>query len=68
MSKDTQQKAEALFLHMRAGGKVLVKDKHDFTIKESIIFAIYAEYEVELDDTVHRNYSVNDVTIIPLTK
>jgi len=58
--------AVALKRHQAAGGKVLVKDKHDKTIKQSTIAVIYSDYTVSLDDTVHSDYKVMDLTIIPL--
>lgn len=49
---------------MLAGGKVVVKDKHDNTVKESQIIAIYSDCTVTLSDTVHSDYSINDVTAV----
>jgi hypothetical protein len=52
--------------HMVNGGKVVVKDKHDFTVKESSINGIFDDYTVTLSDTIHSEYSINEVTIKPL--
>ncbi len=52
--------------HMLNDGKVLVKDKHDNTIKESSILGFFSDYTVTLSDTIHSDYSINDITIIPL--
>lgn len=52
--------------HMFNGGKVVVKDKYDHTVKESRISALYSDYTVTLPDTVHSEYSIKDITIKPL--
>jgi len=49
---------------MATGGKVLIKDQADFTIKQSTINAIYADHTVSLPDCIHAEYSIFDVTII----
>lgn len=55
-----------LCAHMVSGGKVLVKDKHDHTIKQSTISVIYADHTVELPDCIETIYGIFDVTIKPL--
>ncbi len=61
-----KRKVMALCRHMLNDGKVLVKDKFDYTVKQSNITALSADYTVTLSDTVHREYSVDNVTIIPI--
>lgn len=61
-----KEKALKLCDHLLAGGKVLVKDKSDNTIKESRIYSVNPDYSVTLEDTVHKDYSSLDVTIIPI--
>lgn len=51
---------------MLAGGKVLVKDRYDNTVKESRITAVYSDCTITLSDTVHSDYRVKDVTIVPI--
>ena len=63
-----KEKALKLCDHMLDDGKVVVKDKHDNTVKESRITAVYADYTVTLPDTVHSDYCIGDVTIIPIDK
>jgi|GEM_PF-4289604 len=63
---DKNIKTMLLCAHMLAGGKVVVKDKYDHTVKESRISAVYADYTITLPDTVHSDYSIKDVTIVPL--
>jgi hypothetical protein len=54
---------------MVTGGKVVVKDKHDNTVKQSIISTIYADRTITLPDCIHSEYGIFDVTIIkPLIK
>jgi hypothetical protein len=48
---------------MVTGGKVLVKDKADNTIKQSTITAIYSDRTVGLPDCIHCEYGIFDVTI-----
>ena len=55
-----------LCAHMLSGGKVVVKDKHDHTVKESTITAVYANFTVKLADTVLTDYDIAHVTLIPL--
>lgn len=63
-----KEKALKLCAHMLDGGKVVVKDKHDNTIKESEIFCVECDYNVILRNTIWPEYSVMDVTIIPIEK
>ena len=61
-----KEKALKLCDHLLAGGKVLVKDSFDKTIKQSRIHSVNPDYTVTLVDTIDRHYSSLDVTIIPL--
>lgn len=63
---DKNIKTMLLCAHMLAGGKVMVKDKHDHTVKESRITALYSDFTITLSDTVHSDYKIKDVTILPL--
>lgn len=56
-----------LCAHMVNGGKVVVKDKADNTIKESAIIAIYADHTVVLPDCINATYGIYDVTIKQLS-
>jgi hypothetical protein len=53
---------------MLAGGKVIVKDKFDYTVKESAIESIKADGTVVLADTMIKDYNFEDLTLIPLPK
>jgi hypothetical protein len=62
--KQKQNRMMLLCATMATGGKVVVKDKFDNTIKESTITAIYADHTVELPDCIETIYNIFDVTII----
>lgn len=64
----TKKKALQICKHMMAGGKVLVKDKHDHVVKESSIVAVYSDETAILGDTIHCEYKIKDLTIIPPLK
>ena len=68
MTLSEQQKTRLVSVaqHMVNGGKVYVTDKHDNVLKESAITAVYSDYTVTLSDTVHIDYSIKQITIIPL--
>jgi hypothetical protein len=52
-------------LHMAMGGKVKVKDKHDGQYKKSSITAVYSDRTVTLCDTVHSDYKISELKLIP---
>lgn len=66
LTKKQKSKLVAVSRHMADGGKVLIKDAYDNTVKQSDIVAIYSDYTIVLADTFHSEYSIDDVTIIPL--
>jgi hypothetical protein len=41
------------FQHMQRSGKVAVKNKADFTVKESVLTGLYIDYTVVLLDGLH---------------
>lgn len=62
--KQIHERMHQLLDTMLTGGKVVVKDKFDHTIKESSICSIYADNTVTLPDTVNTEYNIFEVTII----
>ncbi len=62
--KEINEHMTLLFQAMINGGKVVVKDKADNTVKESRISAIYVDRTVTLPDCIHSDNSIFDVTII----
>jgi hypothetical protein len=52
-------------LHMAMGGKVKVKDKYDGQYKQSRITAVYSDRTVTLCDTVHSDYKISEIKLLP---
>lgn len=54
--------------HFCKGGKVMVTDKYDGKVKKSSISSVYADHTVILPNCVINDYSIFDITLIPIVK
>jgi hypothetical protein len=63
--KEIEERMLEVFHHMLIGGKVIVKDSYDNTVKESSITAVYSDRMVTLCDTISSDYGIFDITLKP---